>query len=55
MVAFAVPKALLVYENQPTPGLGMMERASQYGHQLWHAILAIVLLARRVDFDTTIK
>jgi hypothetical protein len=46
MVAFAVPKALLVYENRPTPGLGLMERASQYGHQLWHAILAIMLLYR---------
>ncbi|MDN3689473.1 DUF998 domain-containing protein [Cyclobacterium jeungdonense] len=55
MVVFAVPKALLVYDNQPTPGLGIMERASQYGHQLWHAILAIVLLDRRVDFDTTIE
>lgn len=44
MVVFAVPKALLVYENKPTPGLGIMERASQYGHQLWHAILAIVFI-----------
>jgi|SRR5678815_199266 multisubunit Na+/H+ antiporter MnhC subunit len=46
MVIFAIPKALLVYENRPTPGLGIMERASQYGHQLWHAILAVVLLYR---------
>ena len=46
MVVFAVPKALLVYENRPTPNLGIMERASQYGHQLWHAILAIMLLYR---------
>ena len=44
MVVFAVPKALLVYENRPTPGLGIMERASQYGHQLWHAMLAMVFL-----------
>ena len=43
-VVFAIPKALLVYENQPTPGLGIMERVSQYGHQLWHAMLAIVFL-----------
>ena len=43
-VVLAIPKALLVYENQPTPGLGIMERVSQYGHQLWHAILAIALL-----------
>lgn len=49
MVVFAVPKALLVYENRPTPGLGVMERVSQYGHQLWHAILAIVLLYRHSD------
>ena len=46
MVVFAVPKALLVYENRPTPNLGIMERASQYGHQLWHAILAIMLFYR---------
>jgi hypothetical protein len=39
----AFSKALLVFENQPTPGLGIMERVSQYGHQLWHAILAMVL------------
>jgi hypothetical protein len=44
MVAFAVPKALLVYENKPTPGLGIMERTSQYGHQLWHAVLAVMFL-----------
>lgn len=55
MVVFAVPKALMVYDNEPTPGLGIMERASQYGHQLWHAILAMVLLYRRVDIETTIK
>lgn len=55
MVVFAVPKALLVYENSPTPGLGIMERASQYGHQLWHAILAIVFLYTHLDFDTTIN
>src|SRR5215470_7561060 len=30
--------------NQPTPGLGLAARASQYGHQLWQALLAIVLL-----------
>lgn len=30
--------------HQPTPGLGTLERAAQYGHQLWHAVLAIVLL-----------
>jgi hypothetical protein len=43
----AFSKALLVFENQPTPGLGIMERVSQYGHQLWHAVLAMVLLNRK--------
>jgi hypothetical protein len=33
--------------NQPTPGMGLTERASQYGYQLWQALLAGVLLARR--------
>lgn len=42
----AFPKALLVFENQPTPGLGITERVSQHGHQLWHAILAILFLYR---------
>ena len=41
---WAFSKALLVYENQPTPGLGILERVSQYGHQLWHALLAIQFL-----------
>ena len=30
--------------NQPTSWLGLSERSSQYVHQLWHAVLAIVLL-----------
>jgi hypothetical protein len=30
--------------NQPTPWLGLSERISQYAHQLWHAVFAIVLL-----------
>ena len=30
--------------NQPTPWLGLSERSSHYAHQLWHAVLAIVLL-----------
>jgi hypothetical protein len=32
--------------NQPTPWLGLTERTSQYAHQVWHAVLAIVLLRR---------
>ena len=30
--------------NQPTPWLGLAERISQYGNQLWQVVLAIVLL-----------
>ncbi len=30
--------------NQPTPGMGLCERVSQYGFQLWQAVLAVVLL-----------
>ena len=30
--------------NQPTHGLGLAERAGQYAHQLWHAVLAIMLI-----------
>ena len=30
--------------NQPTPGMGLAERVSQYGYQLWQAMLALVLL-----------
>jgi hypothetical protein len=42
IVAFSyVPAAAA---NQPTSWLGLSERSSQYVHQLWHAVLAIVLL-----------
>lgn len=30
--------------NQPAPGMGLTERMSQYGYQLWQTLLAIVLL-----------
>jgi hypothetical protein len=30
--------------NRATPWLGLSERSSQHAHQLWHAVLAIVLL-----------
>ena len=33
----------LLMQNQPTPWMGLTERISQYAHQLWHAVLAIVL------------
>lgn len=34
----------LVAAGQPTPWLGFTERISQYGHQLWHIVLAMILL-----------
>jgi Protein of unknown function (DUF998) len=41
-IAFSyVPR---VNAGQATPWLGLTERTSQYTHQLWHAVLAIVLL-----------
>ncbi len=33
--------------NQPTPWVGLTERISQYGYQLWQVVLAIVLLRVR--------
>src|SRR4029079_1851447 len=30
--------------NQPTRGMGLMERVAQYGYQLWQAVLAAVLV-----------
>lgn len=44
--AFAFSYVPLLLANQPTPWLGLTERISQYDHQLWHAVLAIVLLPR---------
>jgi hypothetical protein len=29
--------------NQATPGLGLAERIAQYNHQLWQAVLAVLL------------
>ena len=36
-----------VISGEPTPWLGIAERLPQYGHQLWHAVLAIVLLRQQ--------
>jgi hypothetical protein len=44
--AFAFMYAPQVGANQPTPWLGLTERIAQYGHQLWQAVLAIVLIQR---------
>ncbi len=43
--AFQYVPALSV--GAPTPGLGLAERAAQYGYQLWQAVLAIELAGRR--------
>jgi hypothetical protein len=44
LAAFAFSYVPAAAANQPTPWLGLTERSSQYVHQLWHAVLAIVLL-----------
>jgi hypothetical protein len=36
-----------VIANQPTPWMGVIERASQYVTNLWYAVLAAVLLRQR--------
>jgi hypothetical protein len=36
-----------VAANQPTPWLGLTERISQYAHELWQAVLAIVLVTEQ--------
>jgi pimeloyl-ACP methyl ester carboxylesterase/hypothetical membrane protein len=41
---------MAVAANQPTPGMGLAERVSQYGNQLWQAMLAFVLLRERRRF-----
>ena len=44
---FAFQYAPEVQANQPTPGLGLAERAGQYAYALWQSALAIVLLHGR--------
>lgn len=34
--------------NQPTPWMGLAERAGQYAHQAWHAVFAMALLRSSV-------
>lgn len=36
-----------VTAHRPTPWLGLSERGALYAHQLWHAVLATVLLRRQ--------
>jgi hypothetical protein len=42
--AFVFVPAFLA--QQPTPWMGLAERAGQYAHQAWHAVFAWVLLRR---------
>jgi hypothetical protein len=44
IIAFSYVPILIA--NQPTPWLGINERISVYGHQLWHSVLAILLLQK---------
>ncbi len=37
----------LLLAHKPTPWLGFTERISIYAHQLWHAILAVLLIHNR--------
>ena len=41
---FSLSYISAVAANQPTPGMGLAERVSQYGVQLWQSLLAVVLL-----------
>jgi pimeloyl-ACP methyl ester carboxylesterase len=43
---FSLSYVTAVAANQPTPGMGLTERVSQYGNQLWQALLALVLLRK---------
>jgi hypothetical protein len=36
-----------VIANEPTPWMGAIERAAQYGTNLWYAALALVLLPKQ--------
>ena len=41
---FAFTYVVQLAANQPTPWLGVTERLSQYAHQAWQVVLAVVLL-----------
>ncbi len=44
LAVFGFSNASRVFTNEPTPWLGLTERASQYASNLWQAVLAIALL-----------
>ena len=46
MAAFAFASAPQMVAHQPTPWLGVTERASQYAHQAWMAVFAGMLMRR---------
>jgi hypothetical protein len=43
---FAFHFAPALVAGEPTPGLGLAERASQYGYQLWQVALALLLVRK---------
>jgi hypothetical protein len=43
---FAFRYAPALDAGDPTPGLGLLERAAQYGYQAWQILLAVLLLRR---------
>jgi hypothetical protein len=43
---FAFSYAGSIDANQPTPGLGLAERAAQYAYQVWQVTLVLVLFRR---------
>jgi hypothetical protein len=44
LAIFSISYVSAVIANQPTPWMGLTERASQYAMNLWYAVLAGVLL-----------
>ncbi len=44
LAGFGFSNASHVYTNEPTPWLGLTERAAQYAGSLWQAVLVVALL-----------
>ena len=51
LAAFGFSYISAIIANEPTPWMGAIERASQYGTNLWYAVLALVLLRRPRNAD----
>jgi len=51
MIALAIPHITDVFQNQPTPWIGLMERAAQYANNLWFVVLAMMLLRETHSFS----